>query len=903
MPPHTEPEPTELRDWLERADRPRRLGDWLFRKRSEENDSRLATMSQTRGLAQAALEDIDLDLDDPVQGDFGDYELLERLGNGGMGVVYRARQLSLDRDVALKVLAAGPWAGANFIERLRTEARHAARLAHPHIVSVFDVGQHDEFCYYTMRLVEGETLRERLNREHSLDRFEAVRITLSIADALAYAHGLGVLHLDIKPANILLDANGEPHLADFGLARNIEIGAAQTIAEISGTPHYMSPEQARPGSHPLTSGADIFALGATLFEMLVGRTPRDGITSRKDMRQLGSSRIPRLREIDKNADRELDAICARCLALDAGKRYSDAQALAADLRRWQLHHPIHAMPAGHIYRAGKFLRRNRIASALSGLIILIVLGAMIAMTWQVQQTKREAERTLQIKDQLIQLFLQPEDRQFGTSQKTVSEFLDQAAARLQSLPLGSEVRGELAGVLVGIYGQLGQSQSAATLAERELGGAPVTVETAARADLRLVTGWAVANYALSRADGLALPLASAIAHSEDVHSRIYFNALVTQSRIAIATGDFATAVRSGERALSVMQDGNLSTADSANLHMELAAAYVGVRQAKKGREHSEFALAQLGNEDSLTHIGATTMAGLRRALFGEFESAQVLFDDGAAQWKRLSLSYPANFQTITYAVNAFDMGDLDRSETMIEQGLVRSRVAYPTSVESTDWHWLPGEIALHRGDYPKAAARFAQGARLARQAERALAPIGVYLLALQSVALTRDGKLADAQRVLEIAQREAAALPHADFATSMTLAARAILLSHQKRHREALQTFDQALAEIEAGRKQPAVLEDQLRENRDALRYRVWKAQAQIDAGDLAGATATTRAARELGLATLGANHPFMQELSFVEKNSETRISPTILVHARSVRPQIESTKSCNWLLWVGAAR
>ncbi len=866
MHPPTEPDPSELRTWLEDADRPRRLADWLFRKAGDEHDPRAVTLRQTNGLGQTTLKDIDLDLSDPTQRAFGDYELLERLGHGGMGVVYRARQLSLDRDVALKVLAAGPWAGANFIERLRTEARHAARLAHPHIVSVFDVGQHDEFCYYTMRLVEGETLRERLNREHPLDRFEAVRITLAIADALAYAHELGVLHLDIKPANILLDANGEPHLADFGLARNIEIGAVETIAEISGTPHYMSPEQAQPGSHPLTSRADIFALGATLFEMLAGRTPRDGMTSRKDMRELGSAGSPRLREIDKNADRELEAICARCLALDAGKRYSDARALAADLRRWQLHHPVHAMPAGRIYRAGKFLRRNRLASALSGLIILIGVVAMIAMAWQVRQTAREGERNLQIKDQLIQLFLQPEDRQFGTGQKTVSEFLDQGAVRLQSLPLGSEVRGELAGVLVGIYGQLGQWQPAATLAERELGGAPVTAETAAGADLRLVTGWAAANYGLSHADGLSMPLASAIAHSKDVHSRIYFNALVTQSRIAIATDDFATAVRSGERALSLMQDGRFGKVDSANLHMELAAAYVGVRQARKGREHSEFALAQLGDGDSLTHIGATTMAGLRRALFGEFDAAQVVFDDGAAQWKRLGLSYSANFQTTTYAVNAFDLGDLGRSETMIEQGLARSRVAYPTSIESTDWHWLPGEIALHRGDYPKAAGRFAQGARLARRAETALAPIGVYLLALQSVALTRDEKLADAQRVLEIAQREAAALRHADFATSMTLAARAVLLSHQKRDREALQTFDQALAELEAGREQPAVLEDQLRENRDALRYRVWKAQAQIDAGDLAGAAATAIAAHQLGLATLGANHPFMQELASVEK-------------------------------------
>ncbi len=865
MPPPTDPDPNELRAWLEHADRPRRLADWLFDGASDRREPRQGSLSQTHGLGQAGFENIDLDLSDPAQREFGDYELLERLGNGGMGVVYRARQCSLDREVALKVLAAGPWAGAEFVDRLRTEARHAARLAHPHIVSVFDVGQHDEFCYYTMRLVEGESLRERLIRNHPLDRFEAVRITLAIADALAYAHGIGVLHLDIKPANILLDAGGVPHLADFGLARKIDFGDMQSVTEISGTPQYMAPEQTKLGSHALTASTDIFALGATLFEMLAGRTPREGTSSREGMYRLGSASISRLRELDPNADRELEAICARCLAADPAQRYPDAQALADDLRRWQLHRPIHAMPANRIYRAVKFLRRNQMASALSGLIILIGIVAMIAMAWQVKQTAREAERNLQIKDQLIQLFLQPEDTQFGTGQKTVAEFLDQAAVRLQNLPRGSEVRGELAGVIVGIYSQLGQWKSAVSLAERELGGGPVTADIAGRADLRLVMGWAGANYALGRVDSVSIPLRSAIEHSSDSHSALYLDALITQSSIAIALGDFTNAAREGELVLSLMKDRAVSKVNIANARMQLAAAYVGVRQPRKGREQSELALVEIAGEDSITHIRATTMAGLRRALFGEFTSAQIVFDDGAAQWKRLGLSFPANFESVTYAVNTFELGNLDQSAAKIKEGAIQSRLAYPTSFESPDWHWLPGEIALQRGNYAEAADQFAEGTLLAHWGEARFLPMGVYLLALQSVALTRDGALADSQRVLDVAQREAATLPHADFATSMSLAAKAMLLSHQKHHREALQTFDQALAELEASRKQPAVLEDQLRENRDALRFRVWKAQAQTDAGDREGATTTANAAHQLGLATLGANHPFMQELAAVE--------------------------------------
>ena len=858
-----DPDPREIREWLERNDRPRRLAEWLFRRDHGENAN--ASLSRAQSLALESVETLDLDLTDPAQRAFGDYELLERVGRGGMGVVYRARQLSLDRDVALKLLAAGPWAGADFIERLRNEARHAARLAHPHIVSVFDVGQHDAFYFYTMRLVEGESLRERLACDGALGESEATRIALSIAQALSYAHGIGVLHLDIKPANILLDADGEPHLADFGLAQRFDQDADPGARKISGTPQYMAPEQASGTDKPLTKSADIFALGATLLEMLAGRPPLYAGTPREVVHELLNGDIPRLRDVVPRANRELDAICARCLARDPGQRYASASELADDLRRWQLHRPVHAMRDHWYYRAGKFLRRNRLASALTALVMATVVTAMIAMAWQVRQTAREAERNLQIKDQLIQLFLQPEDHQYGTGQKTVGEFLDQGAERLQSLRLGSEVRGELAGVIVGIYGQLGQWQSAATLAERELGGAPITAETAAHADLRLVTGWATSNYGLSRVDGLSIPLASAIAHSNDTHSRVYSDALVTQTRVSIANGDFGAAVRTGELALSLLQDRAASKTDIANAHMELAAAYVGARQPRKGREHSERALVEIGDGDSMTHVHATTMAGLRRALFGEFASAQTVFDDGAAQWKRLSMSFPLNFESVSYAVNAFDLGNLDRSAATIKDGIAQSRLAFPNSGEGYEWHWLSGEIALHRGNYRAAVEEFAQGEASTLQFGARFASDAVYLLALQSVALTHANQLAESQRIVEDAQCDAVALPHADFATGMAIAAKAVLLSHEKHHREALITFDQALAELEAGRKQSAVLEDQLKENRDALRIRVWKAQAQLDAGDREGAIATATDAHQLGLATLDPNHPFMLELAAVQ--------------------------------------
>ncbi len=867
----TDPDPSELRAWLERGDRPRRLADWLFASARVNNQHSL--LSQTQGLAFLPIEDVDLDLADPAQRAFGDYALLERLGQGGMGVVYRARQLSLDRDVALKLLAAGPWAGEDFIDRLRREARHVARLAHPHIVSVFDVGQHDAFFFYTMRLVEGESLRERLARDEALPEAEAVRIALNIAQALAYAHAVGVLHLDIKPANILLDGDSEPHLADFGLARHAESGPDDAGNGISGTPHYMAPEQADSSRGALSPATDVFALGATLFEMLSGRTPLPSGRPRDVLQDLLSGAVPRLREVTPHANRELDAICARCLARNPAQRYASATALADDLRRWQQHRPVQALHAHWVYRSRKFLRRNRMASALTGLIIAIVVMAIVAMAWQVQKTAHEASRTLQIKDQLIELFLQPEDAKLGKGDRTALEFLDQAATRLQELPPGSEVRGELAGVLVGIYSKFGEWQRAAALGEAELGGIPVTPERAAHSDLRLVAGWALAQWVSGRTEGVSVPLASAIAHSDDQYSQAYLDALVTQTRLAIAMGDFVKAVQSGEQALGLLQERSASAGDIVNARMELAAAYVGNRQALEGREQSEQGLVEARRGDSITHVHATTMAGLRRALFGDFAAAQVLFDDGAAQWRRLGLSADSLFEKNAYAVNAFDLGQIDRAGGIVDGviAIIGAKPARERGASAAEALWLRGEIALHRGRYLNAAASFAASSANMHADEARFQPNALYCAALQVVALARAARLNEARRLLDATRHAAAKLPQPSVASSMLTASEASLLSAEHQHILAISTFDRALAELDAGRQRPAVLEDQLRENRDAVRLRVWKAQAQFDAGRSDEATATTKAARQLGLATLGPQHPFMHELTMLENQLATK--------------------------------
>ena len=209
---------------------------------------------------------LDLDLSDPVQRQFGDYELLELIGEGGMGVVYRALQTSLDREVAVKLLAAGPWASREFVERFHREAQNAARMQHPNIVAIYEVGSAEELHFFSMRLVCGSNLAAEILREGKLAALRAATLMRTVAEAVDYAHRLGVLHLDLKPANVLLDDNDTPDVDSFGHAHRLEQGLAADNHEVSGTPSYMAPEQATAGARKITPATDIWGLGAILYD-------------------------------------------------------------------------------------------------------------------------------------------------------------------------------------------------------------------------------------------------------------------------------------------------------------------------------------------------------------------------------------------------------------------------------------------------------------------------------------------------------------------------------------------------------------------------------------------------------------------------------------------------------------
>src|SRR5213592_2545804 len=292
----------------------------------------------------------------PVE--FGDYALLEEIGQGSQGVVYRARQKSLNRIVALKVIALGHWATEPHVKRFRREAEAAARLNHPGIVPIYEVGERDGACYFSMGLVEGGQLDAILEREPMPIR-SALELIVKLARTVQYAHEHNILHRDIKPGNILLDKNGEPHLTDFGLARLVETESTVTrTLEVLGTPSYMAPEQAAGNNTQLTSATDVYGLGAVLYQLLTGHPPFAGSTTYETVRMVLETQPRQPRLCNPKVDRDPATICLKCLEKDQERRYSSALELAEDVERWLKHEPIRARRSGIVTQGSKWVRRN-----------------------------------------------------------------------------------------------------------------------------------------------------------------------------------------------------------------------------------------------------------------------------------------------------------------------------------------------------------------------------------------------------------------------------------------------------------------------------------------------------------------------------------------------------------------
>ena len=311
------------------------------------------------------------------------YDVTEELGRGGVGVVYKARHLRLNRLVALKMLLAGAWASRAERQRLSREAELVAELRHPNIVQVYDVGDLDGRPYFTMEFVEGGSLDRKLAGK-PLPAREAASLLAVLAEAIEAAHRAGIVHRDLKPSNVLLTADESPKISDFGLARHLGIGATLTRSGTPlGTPSYMAPEQAQGKSRETGPAADLYALGAILYELITGRPPFRAETAAATVQMvLSQDPVPPSR-LNPHVPRDLETICLKCLHKDARRRYTTAAAVADDLNRFLRHQPIAARPVGRPERTLRWLRRNPTATALilTAALLLGLAGAAGLREW------------------------------------------------------------------------------------------------------------------------------------------------------------------------------------------------------------------------------------------------------------------------------------------------------------------------------------------------------------------------------------------------------------------------------------------------------------------------------------------------------------------------------------------
>jgi len=328
-------------------------------------------------------------------GPFGDYELLEEIGHGGMGVVFKARQKSLDRTVAVKMLLPGAASHPDYLNRFRTEASAAAGLQHPNIVAIHEVGVHEGRPFLVMDFVEGRSLAQWISNLKSQisSPHQAAQWVTTVAEAVQFAHDHGILHRDLKPSNILIDASGQPRLTDFGLAKRIAGDTSLTLSgQLLGSPSYMPPEQAAARHGKVSRRSDVYGLGATLYHLLTGRAPFQAATITETLDEVLNKEPVAPRVLSSGIPRDLETICLKCLEKDPHRRYASARELADELGRFLRGEPTLARPVGFVGKTAKWCRRRPAQAALLGALTIVFLLGSVGVLWQWRQSEAQRRR-------------------------------------------------------------------------------------------------------------------------------------------------------------------------------------------------------------------------------------------------------------------------------------------------------------------------------------------------------------------------------------------------------------------------------------------------------------------------------------------------------------------------------
>jgi len=322
---------------------------------------------------------------------FGDYELLEKIATGGMGVVCKARQLSLNRIVALKMVLGGPLASAAVQQRFLDEAQTAASLQHPNIIAIHEVGEHAGQPFFSMDYVEGRNLAELL-RDGPLSPQRAAGYAKTIAEAVAYAHQRGILHRDLKPSNVLIDQSDQLRLTDFGLAKRLTGESDLTVSgQVLGSPNFMAPEQAQGRHREVGPPSDVYSIGALLYHLLTGRPPFQAATLTEVLRQVVTIEPAAPRLLNPSLPRDLETICLKCLEKEVPRRYQTARELADELGRFLEGKPIQARPVSAAGKAWKWCRRRPALAVMGAALVLTGVLGLAAVLWEWQQARQLAQ--------------------------------------------------------------------------------------------------------------------------------------------------------------------------------------------------------------------------------------------------------------------------------------------------------------------------------------------------------------------------------------------------------------------------------------------------------------------------------------------------------------------------------